>query len=278
MVAINLGALGILRRQIVFLVGIIGDIEDLIINEYNLVTGVVMGTGGFLGIAEKKVGVNVQALKFAEKDGKSEISLPEATPEVLAAVQAYERTTPKKSLVERAMEKTQELTDKATATAKSAAEGAKPALEDAAEKTKDAYEKAKEAAKPALDNALEKTKEAYEKAGIGPNDVSLVELHDCFATAEILHYENLGLCAEGEAGRMVDEGATSIGGKVPVNASGGLLSKGHPLGATGVANVCEVVWHLRGEAGNRQVEGAKVGLAHVIGLGSACTIQVLEKV
>jgi acetyl-CoA acetyltransferase len=121
-------------------------------------------------------------------------------------------------------------------------------------------------------------KEAYEKAGIGPNDVSLVELHDCFATAEILHYENLGLCAEGEAGRMVDEGATSIGGKVPVNASGGLLSKGHPLGATGVANVCEVVWHLRGEAGNRQVEGAKVGLAHVIGLGSACTIQVLEKV
>ena len=143
---------------------IIGDIEDLIINEYNLVTGVVMGTGGFLGIAEKKVGVNVQALKFAEKDGKSEISLPEATPEVLAAVQAYERTTPKKSLVERAMEKTQELTDKATATAKSAAEGAKPALEDAAEKTKDAYEKAKEAAKPALDNALEKTKEAYEKA------------------------------------------------------------------------------------------------------------------
>ena len=143
---------------------IIGDIEDLIINEYNLVTGVVMGTGGFMGIAEKKVGVNVQALKFSEKDGKSEISLPQATPEALAAVQAYERTTPNKSLVERAMEKTQELTDKATATAKSAAEGAKPALEDAAEKTKDAYEKAKEAAKPTLDSALEKTKEAYEKA------------------------------------------------------------------------------------------------------------------
>ncbi len=143
---------------------IIGDIEDLIINEYNLVTGVVMGTGGFLGVAEKKIGVNVQALKFSEKDGKSQISLPEATPEVLGAVEAYTRTAPKKSLVERAMEKTQELTDKATSTAKSAADGAKPALDSAAEKTKDAYEKAKEAAKPALDSAIEKTKEAYEKA------------------------------------------------------------------------------------------------------------------
>jgi acetyl-CoA acetyltransferase len=122
------------------------------------------------------------------------------------------------------------------------------------------------------------SKEAYEKAGVGPEDLDLVELHDCFATAEILHYENLGLCGEGEAGRMIDEGQTSVGGKIPVNASGGLLSKGHPLGATGVANVAEVVWHLRGEAGNRQVEGAKVGLAHVIGLGSACTIQILEKV
>ncbi len=120
-------------------------------------------------------------------------------------------------------------------------------------------------------------KEAYEKAGIGPEDLDLIELHDCFATAELLHYENLGICGEGEAGRMIDEGATYVGGKIPVNSSGGLLSKGHPLGATGVANVCEVVWHLRGEAGNRQVEGAKVGLAHVIGLGSACTIQVLER-
>ncbi len=120
-------------------------------------------------------------------------------------------------------------------------------------------------------------KEAYETAGIGPDDLDLVELHDCFATAELLHYENLGLCAEGEAGRMIDEGETTIGGRIPVNASGGLLSKGHPLGATGVANICEVFWHLRGEAGDRQVEGAKVGLAHVIGLGSACTIHILEK-
>ena len=118
-------------------------------------------------------------------------------------------------------------------------------------------------------------KQAYEKSGIGPEDLSLVELHDCFATAELLHYENLGLCAEGEAGRMIDEGRTEIGGDLPVNASGGLLSKGHPLGATGVANIHEVVTQLRGHAGPRQVEGAKVGLAHVIGLGSACTIHVL---
>jgi len=118
-------------------------------------------------------------------------------------------------------------------------------------------------------------KEAYEKAGLGPKDLDLVELHDCFATAELLHYENLGLCGEGEAGRMIDEGRTTVGGDIPVNASGGLLSKGHPLGATGVANIYEVVTHLRGQAGGRQVEGAKVGLAHVIGLGSACTIHIL---
>lgn len=118
-------------------------------------------------------------------------------------------------------------------------------------------------------------KQAYETSGIGPEDLSLVELHDCFATAELLHYENLDLCAEGEAGRMIDEGRTEIGGDLPVNASGGLLSKGHPLGATGVANIHEVVTQLRGQAGPRQVEGAKVGLAHVIGLGSACTIHIL---
>ncbi len=119
-------------------------------------------------------------------------------------------------------------------------------------------------------------REAYERAGVGPEDLDLVELHDCFATAELLHYENLGLCKEGEAARAVDEGWFAHGGKIPVNVSGGLLSKGHPLGATGVANIYEVVTHLRGEAGARQVEGAKVGLAHVIGLGSACTIHILS--
>jgi acetyl-CoA acetyltransferase len=118
-------------------------------------------------------------------------------------------------------------------------------------------------------------KRAYERAGVGPRDLDLVELHDCFATAELLHYENLGLCGDGEAGRMIDTGETTHGGRIPVNVSGGLLSKGHPLGATGLANIYEVATHLRGRAGARQVPDAKVGLAHVIGLGSACTINVL---
>ena len=120
-------------------------------------------------------------------------------------------------------------------------------------------------------------KQAYEMAGVGPEDVDLVELHDCFATAEILHYENLGLCADGEAGRIIDDGEVELGGRIPVNVSGGLLSKGHPLGATGIANIYEVSTHLRGEAGERQVEGARIGLTHVIGLGSACGIHILEK-
>ena len=120
--------------------------------------------------------------------------------------------------------------------------------------------------------------QAYEMAGVGAEDLDLVELHDCFATAEILHYENLGLCGEGEAGKLIDERQTWNGGRIPVNVSGGLLSKGHPLGATGVANIYEVTTHLRGEAGDRQVEGARLGLTHVIGLGSACGIHILEKV
>jgi len=120
-------------------------------------------------------------------------------------------------------------------------------------------------------------KKAYEMAGVGASDIDLVELHDCFATAEILHYENLGLCKDGEAGRMIDAGESALGGRIPVNVSGGLLSKGHPLGATGIANIYEVSTHLRGEAGKRQVEGAKLGMTHVIGLGSACAIHILEK-
>ncbi len=118
---------------------------------------------------------------------------------------------------------------------------------------------------------------AYEMAGVGPEDINLIELHDCFATAEILHYENLGLCKDGEAGRMIDEGEVALGGRIPVNVSGGLLSKGHPLGATGIANIYEVCTHLRGEADKRQVEGARLGMTHVIGLGSACGIHILEK-
>jgi acetyl-CoA acyltransferase len=119
---------------------------------------------------------------------------------------------------------------------------------------------------------------AYDMAGLGPQDLQLVELHDCFATAEILHYENLGLCRAGEGGRLIDGGDTSLGGRIPVNVSGGLLSKGHPLGATGIANIYEVSTHLRGEAGRRQVEGARLGLTHVVGLGSACAVHILEKV
>ncbi len=119
---------------------------------------------------------------------------------------------------------------------------------------------------------------AYEMAGLGADDIDLVELHDCFATAEILHYGNLGLGKPEDAGRMIDEGETALGGRIPVNVSGGLLSKGHPLGATGIANIYEVSTHLRGEAGKRQVEGARHGLTHVIGLGSACAIHILEKV
>ena len=119
--------------------------------------------------------------------------------------------------------------------------------------------------------------EAYAMAGLGPEDIDLIELHDCFATAEILHYENLGICKDGEAGRLIDDGEVTLGGRIPVNVSGGLLSKGHPLGATGIANIYEVSTHLRGEAGKRQVEGARIGLTHVIGLGSACGIHILEK-
>ena len=118
---------------------------------------------------------------------------------------------------------------------------------------------------------------AYEAAGIGPEDLDLVELHDCFATAELVHYDNLMLCPEGGAVDFFESGATWRTGSTPVNVSGGLESKGHPIAATGIANVWEICHHLRGEAGDRQIEGAKVGLAHVIGLGSACGVHILEK-
>jgi acetyl-CoA acyltransferase len=118
---------------------------------------------------------------------------------------------------------------------------------------------------------------AYEQAGVGPEDLDLVELHDCFATAELVHYDNLGLCEPGGAVDFFKSGAPWRDGRLPVNVSGGLQSKGHPVSATGIANIWEVATHLRGEAGPRQIEGARVGLAHVIGLGAACGIHVLEK-
>jgi acetyl-CoA acetyltransferase len=119
--------------------------------------------------------------------------------------------------------------------------------------------------------------QAYAQAGVAPEDLDLVELHDCFATAELVHYDNLMLCAPGEAVPFFESGATWRDGRTPVNVSGGLESKGHPIAATGIANIWEVCHHLRGEAGDRQIEGATVGLAHVIGLGSACGVHILEK-
>jgi len=118
--------------------------------------------------------------------------------------------------------------------------------------------------------------QAYEQAGVSPGDLDLVELHDCFATAELVHYDNLMLCEEGGAVDFFNSGAPWRDGATPVNVSGGLESKGHPISATGIANVWEVCHHLRGEAGDRQIDGARVGLAHVIGLGSACGVHILE--
>jgi acetyl-CoA acetyltransferase len=118
---------------------------------------------------------------------------------------------------------------------------------------------------------------AYEQAGVSPTDLDLVELHDCFATAELVHYDNLGLCEPGGAVELFESGATWRDGRIPVNVSGGLQSKGHPIAATGIANVWEICQHLRGEAGDRQIDDAKVGLAHVIGLGSTCGVHILEK-
>jgi len=119
--------------------------------------------------------------------------------------------------------------------------------------------------------------QAYEAAGIGPEDLDLVELHDCFATAELVHYDNLMLCEPGGAADFFNSGATWRDGATPVNVSGGLESKGHPIAATGIANIWEICHHLRGEAGDRQIPDAKVGLAHVIGLGSACGVHILER-
>jgi len=114
--------------------------------------------------------------------------------------------------------------------------------------------------------------QVYEAAGLGPQDVQVIELHDCFSTAELISYEGLGLCAEGEGEKLVADNATTYGGRWVVNPSGGLLSKGHPIGATGLAQCAELVWQLRGDADQRQVQGAAVGLQHNLGLGGACVV------
>jgi sterol carrier protein 2 len=117
----------------------------------------------------------------------------------------------------------------------------------------------------------------YNESGLGPENVDVVELHDCFSCNELITYEGLGLCGEGKAGEFIDSGAQTYGGKVVVNPSGGLISKGHPLGATGLAQCAELNWQLRGEADKRQVDDAKVALQHNLGLGGAAVVAMYRK-
>jgi acetyl-CoA acetyltransferase len=127
------------------------------------------------------------------------------------------------------------------------------------------------------DMAVAAARKVYDQSGVGPADVDVVELHDCFTANEILTYEALGLCGEGEAEKFIWEGGNTYGGKTVTNPSGGLLSKGHPLGATGLAQCTELVWQLRGQAGDRQVEGARIALQHNLGLGGACVVTMYRR-
>jgi acetyl-CoA acetyltransferase len=119
--------------------------------------------------------------------------------------------------------------------------------------------------------------QVYEQSGLGPEDVDVVELHDCFSCNEMVTYEGLGLCEEGKGGEFIGSGAATYGGKTIVNPSGGLISKGHPLGATGLAQCAELNWQLRGQADKRQVEGAKVALQHNLGLGGAAVVTMYRR-
>ncbi len=127
------------------------------------------------------------------------------------------------------------------------------------------------------DLAADAARQVYEQAGAGPEDIPVVELHDCFTTNELLSYEALGLTPEGTAAKFVADGDNTYGGKVVTNPSGGLLAKGHPLGATGLAQCAELTWQLRGQAEGRQVEGARLALQHNLGLGGACVVTLYEK-
>lgn len=127
-----------------------------------------------------------------------------------------------------------------------------------------------------FDMAKEAARKCFSKAGLKPADVDVIELHDCFSANELLTYEALGLCPEGKAGELIDRGDNTYGGKWVINPSGGLISKGHPLGATGLAQCAELCWQLRGEAGKRQVPGAKVALQHNLGLGGAVVISLYK--
>jgi len=127
------------------------------------------------------------------------------------------------------------------------------------------------------DMAKDCAKQIYEQAGVGPEDVDVVELHDCFTANELLTYEAIGLCKEGEAEKFIEDGDNTYGGKYVTNPSGGLLSKGHPLGATGLAQCTELVWQLRGQAEKRQVENVKIALQHNLGLGGACVMTMYRR-
>jgi acetyl-CoA acetyltransferase len=121
-------------------------------------------------------------------------------------------------------------------------------------------------------------RQVFERAGVNPQDLDVVELHDCFTANELISYEALGLTPEGSAEKFILDGDNTYGGRVVTNPSGGLLSKGHPLGATGLAQCTELVWQLRGQADQRQVEGARLALQHNVGLGGACVVTLYEKV
>jgi len=126
-----------------------------------------------------------------------------------------------------------------------------------------------------LPSAVEASRQAYKTADVGPKDIDVASVHDCFTIAEIIAYEDLGFTAKGTGGKFVEDGQSSIGGTVPVNVDGGLKAKGHPVGATGVSMAVEMVKQLRGEAGKRQVEGAETGLTHNVGgIGQYCFVHV----
>jgi acetyl-CoA C-acetyltransferase len=129
-----------------------------------------------------------------------------------------------------------------------------------------------------LPSAVEASRQAYKMAGIGPNDVDVADVHDCFTIAEIMAYEDLGFCEKGKGGKFIEEGQSKIGGKIPINVDGGLKSKGHPVGATGTSMAVEMVKQLRGEAGKRQISGAEVGLTHNVGgIGQYCFVHVFRR-
>jgi acetyl-CoA acetyltransferase len=129
-----------------------------------------------------------------------------------------------------------------------------------------------------LPSAEKAAQEAYEMAGVGPGDIKVAEVHDCFSIAEIMAYEDLGFCKKGEGGKLIEDRETYIEGRIPVNVDGGLKAKGHPIGATGVSMTYEIAKQLRGEAGDRQVPDADIGLTHNVGgIGQYCFVQVLRR-